>query len=496
MRNQVVEVREAIRQGIVSASEQVAASRDRWKATHDWLNALVQPRFETAMTEAGEIHASDPRPLAGVPVSVKDCFAVRGLRTTLGILPRQHLEDDRDSEVVRRVRAAGGVIVGKGNVPQALYLHETDNPVFGRTLNPCDRARGPGGSSGGDAAAVAAGVVPLAFGNDLAGSIRQPAHACGLVGYLPSSRCLGPGGAFNTMPTLQGMGSRAGVLTRSVGDAVLAVEAVAGHSLSPTTAADPLPTVGWWDTAGPIPSSAAVVRGVRDTVARLEAAGLRVLQVEAGLAELAGWIHLALVSGDGGQAIQSLLAGSLPIPQVGELLRIAGMPRWQRPLIAGLAGLVGRRIESMAVRKTGPLSTDARDVVLRARYALDEMLVQWRGAEGIDAIVCPVSALPALRHQTAGRLILAAFPCLFASVLDLPAATVPVTRVRSGETLGRRPSRDPVLRTSAETDAGSVGLPIGVQVVALDGCEATLIKVIREIERTAGFELLAKSGKE
>ena len=80
--------------------------------------------------------------------------------------------------------------MGKANVPQALYLHETDNPVFGQTVHPLNQDRGPGGSSGGDAALVAAGVVPLAFGNDLAGSIRQPAHACGLVGYLPSTRCL------------------------------------------------------------------------------------------------------------------------------------------------------------------------------------------------------------------------------------------------------------------------------------------------------------------
>lgn len=484
MPNDVVTIRDSIKRGEVSASEHLAGAVERWHESHAWLNALVQPRMEAATHEAGAIRAGDARPLAGVPVSFKDCFAVAGLRTTLGILPRQQAHDAQDCELVQRVRAAGAVIVGKSNVPQALYLHETDNPVFGRTVNPRDRERGPGGSSGGDAALVAAGVVPLAFGNDLAGSIRQPAHACGIVGYLPSTRCLGTGGAFHTMPSLRGMTSRAGVLTRSVGDAIVAVEAVVGRPLLPPATTATTPVVGWWDTAGPIPASLAVNRGVREAVSQLEASGCRTRQVEDSLVELAGWLHLSLVSADGGKAIENLLADSPAIPQVGELLRIAGMPRWQRPLVAGIAGLVGRRIESIAVRKTGPLSTDACDALLRARLALASILENWRRAEGIDAIVCPVSALPALRHATAGRLILAAFPCLLASLFDLPAATVPVTRVRAGETIGRPSSRDPVLRAAAETDAGSVGLPIGVQVVAVDGREETVLRVMRELERT------------
>lgn len=485
MPNDVVEIRDSINRGELSASEHLAGVEKRWRDSHGWLNGLVQPRMEAASREAREIRADDARPLAGVPVSFKDCFAVEGLRTTLGVLPRQHAHDAQDCELVRRVRAAGAVIVGKSNVPQALYLHETDNPIFGRTVNPCDRERGPGGSSGGDAALVAAGVVPMAFGNDLAGSIRQPAHACGVVGYLPSTRCLGPGGAFNTMPSLQGMSSRAGVLTRSVTDAIVAVEAVVGRSLLPASTTATLPLVGWWDTAGPIPASLAVKRGVREAVSLLEASGFRTRQVDDSLVELAGWLHLALVSADGGKAIENVLADSQAIPQVGELMRIAGMPRWQRPLVAGIAGLVGRRIESIAVRKTGPLSAGALDALLRARAALASTLESWRHAEGIEAIVCPVSALPALRHATAGRLILAAFPCLFASLFDLPAATVPVTRVRAGETIGRLPARDPVLRAAAETDAGSVGLPIGVQVVALDGREDTVLRVMRQLERTA-----------
>ena len=482
----VVATRNDIRAGERSASGELAGVFDRWQQTHGWLNALVQPRFEAAAPEAGLIHASDLRPLAGVPVSVKDCFAVEGLSTTLGILPRRDLEDRRDSLLVQRLRAGGAVIVGKANVPQALYLHETDNPVFGQTVHPLNQDRGPGGSSGGDAALVAAGVVPLAFGNDLAGSIRQPAHACGLVGYLPSTRCLGNGDAFNTMPSLQGFCSRVGVLARSVADAAMAVEGVTGRAVAAADHVGSPLGIGWWETAGPVPPSSAVVRGVREAVAAVAAAGMQTRSVDDSFAELAGWIHLALVSSDGGASIRSLLKGSPPIEQVAELCRLGGLPRWQRPLLATVASLAGRGIEAAAVRKTGPRSALELQQLLRARESLGQLLESWRRRHGLDAAVFPVSALPALKHGTAARLILAAFPCLLASLFDLPAASVPVTRVRASETTSRAVSLDPVLRAAAATDAGSEGLPVGVQVVALDGREQTLLQVMAAIERGVG----------
>lgn len=171
------------------------------------INALVQLRRREAEAEAAAVDAAIARdapagPLAGVPVSVKECFAVHGLATTLGIPGRRGLVDGDDAEIVRHVRAAGAIVIGKANVPQAMYLHETDNPVWGLTRHPLDAARGPGGSSGGDAALVAAGVVPLAIGNDLAGSLRQPAHACGIATLMPATAALGDGGGFNTMPHL------------------------------------------------------------------------------------------------------------------------------------------------------------------------------------------------------------------------------------------------------------------------------------------------------
>ena len=471
-----VAIARAVAAGAVAATEVVAGAARRQDAAHPRINAIVQSRFAAAAAEAASLAAG---PLAGVPVTVKECFGVRGLRTTLGIPALVDRVDAADAEIVLRLRSAGAVVVGKGNVPQAMYLHETDNPVWGRTNHPADPDRGPGGSSGGDAAAVAAGVVPLAVGNDLAGSLRQPAHACGIAAIMPRSTVLGEAGGFDTMPHLRAVRPRAGFLARSVADLDLALAAVCR-----TTRPSGLRRVGWWDSAGPIPSSAAVRRGVAEAAARLRAAGVEVVPLDGQIAEKASWLHLAIISADGGADVRRLLEGVRPMPAVAKLLRLAGLPRPWRRVVAAAAWLTGRRVESRGLLGTGPRDEAGRGELLAIR---DQLAARFAGlVAGCDAILCPVSAVPALRHGTAARLVLAAAPCLLANLLDLAAGAVPVTRVLPDEERGRPWSPDPVLRAAAATDRGSRGLPIGVQVIAPPGgTETTVLAAMRLIEAGA-----------
>lgn len=473
--NAVTDVADDVRAGRRAAVDVLSESLERHVAAHPRLNALVQSRYREAAQEAAEC----PRGLlAGVPVSVKDCFPVDGLRTTLGITGFGGPPDDADSTIVAQLRSAGAIIVGKANVPQAMYLHETDNPVFGRTNHPLMADRGPGGSSGGDAALVAAGVVSLAVGNDLAGSLRQPAHACGIAAFMPRSSVLGDGGAFNTLPGLRGMKSRAGFLARHVADLKTALDAV---TLTAISADRPVRRIGWWDTTGPISPSPAVRRAVADAVARLAAAGVEAVPLSGDLADEAAWLHLAILSADGGRDIKRLFRGVSPIPGVRRLLALAGVSRRMRPVVATLAQFVGRRVEADGLRRTGPRSDAAVDDLLAAR---DELFARFKAhVAGCDAVVCPVSALPALRHGTAATLILAAAPCLAANLFDVPAGAVPVTTVRDDEQASRPWSVDPVLRAARTTDRGSAGLPVGVQVIsAPDRDEATALVVMRMIE--------------
>jgi len=469
-----VDIAAAVAAGAVRPVDVLDEHVARYRATAEALNALVQPRHAEARVEGVALEASGrigacPGPLVGVPVSVKECFGIRGLVTSLGIPSRRALADQADAPLVARLRDAGAVIVGKANVSQAMFLHDSDNPVWGRTNHPSDVTRGPGGSSGGDAALVAAGVVPLAVGTDLAGSIRQPAHACGIAGLLPRSTVLGDGGGFDTRPHLRVVRPRAGFLARHVDDLALALAAAVPAACS--TVGRPVDgghfRIAWWDDAGPIEPSPAVRRAVHEAVGRLARAGASVVRIDGRLAEEASWLHLALLSADGGADVRGLFAGSRPTTQVARLLRLAGVPRWLRPLLAVGAWSAGSRIESLAVGKTGPRRDAAFAMLLEERLRLAERCR--RLGDSFDAAVCPVSALPALRHGTAARLVLAAAPCLLANLLDLPAGVVPVTHVLPEEERGRGRSRDAVVQAADDTDRGSRGLPVGAQVIGLSG---------------------------
>jgi amidase len=223
----VVEQAALVRSGEVSARELVEASLREVEQLNPRLNAFVTLCAERALTEADGVRAGDARSLCGVPIGIKDLLsATQGLPTTEGSRAFGDWVADHDSAHVRRLREAGAIIVGKTNTPELGMRPVTENARFGPTRNPRNHELSAGGSSGGSAAAVASGMVALADGSDLGGSIRIPAACCGLVGLKPSLGrvSIGPdlGDVAAGMPA-------DGVLTRTVMDTALALDAIAGY---------------------------------------------------------------------------------------------------------------------------------------------------------------------------------------------------------------------------------------------------------------------------
>lgn len=174
---------QAIRSGKLSATEAVDAAITRAGRLDGEIGALAVPDFERAYAAAKAMDAGGPRddqPLFGVPMTIKESFDVAGLPTTWGHPRFKDQLAPRDALLVRRLKAAGAIIIGKTNVPVDLTDWQSFNPVYGRTLNPHNLDRSPGGSSGGSAAAVASGIVPCDYGTDIGGSVRVPAHFCGV----------------------------------------------------------------------------------------------------------------------------------------------------------------------------------------------------------------------------------------------------------------------------------------------------------------------------
>jgi amidase len=206
-------------------------SRDTLDASATDLVEALAVRRVTALELADVALArGERRPLLGLPMTVKESHNVAGLPTTWGFEPFKDYVARTDSVGVARLKAAGAVILGKTNVPPWLADYQSNNPVYGRTRNPFDTARTPGGSSGGSAAALAAGMVPLEFGSDIGGSIRMPAHFCGVYGHKPSYNLI-PLRGHSPPYVPEGAGvvlAVVGPLARTAADLSLALDVLAG----------------------------------------------------------------------------------------------------------------------------------------------------------------------------------------------------------------------------------------------------------------------------
>jgi amidase len=234
-----LELASLVRSGELGARELVSESLRRIDELQPVVNAFTFVDHEAALAAADAVAPGDERPFAGVPIAVKDNRPVAGMPLTMCSDLFGEFVPRHDAFVVRRLREAGFVIVGKTALPEMGILPTTESRRFGPTRNPWDLDRTPGGSSGGSAAAVAAGMVPIAHGNDGGGSTRIPAACCGLVGCKPARGRVSPGPDIG-----QSFLTVDGVLTRTVADTAHALDVLAGYELGDANWA-PAPVEGF-----------------------------------------------------------------------------------------------------------------------------------------------------------------------------------------------------------------------------------------------------------
>lgn len=304
------EIARRIRRGEVSCLEVTEYFVQEQKRWNPRLNAVVENRWADALEEARAkdrelAAAADPSalpPLFGVPMTVKEMIQVQGYRCTLGSIHRRRWVATRDASVVSRMRKAGAIILGTTNVPELGFWFECENPVYGRTLNPFDPTRTSGGSSGGEAAMIAAGGSPLGLGSDVGGSIRMPAGFCGIFGHKPSNRIVPITGhypaGFDEIAALSGARyplTSIGPLARASEDLWTALRLLIGpDGLDPEVKSDfrlGAPVTDWSDATVwilPEPSmvgvggtSPGMAQAVRLTGAYFESLGARVREMRA-----------------------------------------------------------------------------------------------------------------------------------------------------------------------------------------------------------------------
>jgi fatty acid amide hydrolase len=429
-------------------------------------------------------------------VTVKESFEVEGTAATLGVEGRSARTADADGFLVSRLRGAGAIILGKTNVSQMLLGNESENPLYGRTNNPWNPERAPGGSSGGEGAIIAAGGSPLGFGSDIGGSVRLPAHACGIHALKPTAGRLTMRGHAELYPGQEAVLAQPGPLARTVADLALAFDVLSAEGQD---AVDPaVPHVARRDpsevsleklrvavfTDNGFMSAAPALR--RATLEAAEALRRRGASVEEwtppGVRE-AMRIYFGLLLADGMASTRRALEGSARDRNVGAALLIGRFPRalisavWPR-----LLPLAGQRRLGEMMRSMGRLSADGYWRLVRERALYRERFAEALGAGRFDAVVCPPDALPALTHGSGWYLADALSYAALYNLTGMPAGVVAATRVRRGEESDRPGGRDFVERSARKVEAGSEGLPVGVQVAARHWREDVVLAVMAALE--------------
>lgn len=459
----------------VSAADVAEAHLKRIEEVNPKLNAIVQINPEQVRADARQCDADLRRgvsrgPLHGVPFTIKDCFLTKGVITTNGCPELRTYIPTEDATIVKRLRAAGGVFLGKTNVPEMCHHSITDNLVYGRTNNPYDLARTPDGSSGGEAAIIAAGGSPLGIGSDIGGSIRTPAHVCGLAGIKPTSGRVPETGNLGAFPPSVAGWNSAGPIARTVDDLALALRIIAGpddldpHALplslgdAANVEIDKLRVAFFTDDGVSKPTDETRQSALR-AVQQLREAGATVTEICPPLFGKSVDIWVWLVMPTFTETANHLQR---------EYARMAGSQVSKQRLF--LTEWIFRWIEFLS--QTGDFGPTQRvQLELELESFRRNMLVFM---QGFDVIVCPVASNPAVVHPTAAdfeKMKYAEFTDTLkkdgaAYCMSFNLTGWPATVVRAG--------------TSPE------GLPIGVQIAAKPWQEHLTLLAAKIIEQKPG----------
>jgi len=415
-----------VRDGVISPLELVDAHLEQIAHRNPALNAFVRVFDETAREEARALSRGDWRGmLHGIPLTVKDSFDIAGQPTRSGSPSRAAAPAQNDAPAVARLRAAGAVLLGRTNTSEMLRDYECANPLTGRTNNPWDLERTPGGSSGGEAAAIAASCSAGGIGSDGGGSIRIPAHFCGIAGLKPTPGRVPAGGHFPPLGYPTGLVTTVGPMARTVKDVRLLFSVLAGYDAGdPFSVPAPLVEprlsalrIGVWEQFYGVPVQEEVAQALSRAAVMLDAQGFAVDAFQPDGLERAPNVW-AFVFGQWGAA---------PAQFTGE------------QVLANLA----------------------------ERDCLRASLLQQMG--DFAAIAMPVAGIPAFRHgerrwNAGGReigLFQSAMPAVIANVLGLPAVTLPVM-------------------------LSSAGLPVGIQLVGRPFSDELLLEIALRLEEARG----------
>ena len=455
-----------VRRGTVGCLELLDHFIARVERLDPRLNAVVVRDFERARKTARALDRQRKKallgPLHGVPMTVKESFDVAGLPTTWGYTERRDHVAETDALAVQRLRAAGALVFGKTNVPVGLADWQSFNPVYGSTNNPWDLGHTPGGSSGGGAAAVAAGLSGLEIGSDIGGSVRVPAHYCGLFGHKPTwGLCPMRGHSLVNAASMTDI-SVIGPIARSADDLALVLDLIAQPDPAETALAMKLPTprirtikglrVAIWASEPGQPTDSESVAKIETLAGFLRRSGAKISLSARPALDPVEAFHIYL------RTLNAALSGRMPDAVLARMRDRTA----QLPAEDSSADAVMLRTVDMTHRDWLRLNERRYQV----RRAWSAFFQDW------DVLLCPVTATPALPHMQTGetwerRMTVDGKEIPYNDMLFWPGLTCGFHLPASVAPIG----------------VSKAGLPIGVQIVGPLYGDRTTIQVARLLEK-------------
>jgi fatty acid amide hydrolase len=498
-----VELAAMIARGDISSVDAVEAHIEQIERVNPLLNAVVVKRYEAARAEAKladerRVRGEVCGPLHGVPITIKECLDLENTPTTFGIPSRENARATQDDMYVACMRKAGAIILGKTNVAQMLLYIESDNPVYGRSNNPWNLDRSPGGSSGGQAAIIAAGGSPLGLGTDLGGSIRVPSTSCGIAGFKPTTGRTPDAGRYSVPIGQRAIVSQVGVLARTVSDVALGLEIINGgrnpNVEPPLSLGDPATVdvshlrVAYYANDGTLQVAPAVRRAVLEAADILQNRGAQVTAWTPPDVSHALDLFYGILSADGGRSFKRVLGRDKRDARIATLELFGRRSRPVLSVIGGLLNMLGQHGLAGLLRNFGHSDTLHYWQLVEEQMAYQQRFLHALDTDDggpFDIILCPACALPALTHGSSRDLGVAGGYTALYNLLGYPTGIVPLTRVHAEEEVGRAPSRDIVEQAALKVERGSAGLPVGVQVVARPWREHVALAAMQAIEEIA-----------
>ncbi|XP_051867746.1 fatty-acid amide hydrolase 1 [Pristis pectinata] len=493
------ELHEKLQRGVLTPDSVLHAYMKKALEVNKQLNCLTD-FLPDCRTQVQDAQVKQKGLLYGIPVSIKDNIDYKGHDSTCGLRKFLNWPATKDSVVVQVLKKQGAVPFVKTNLPQSLLSYECSNPIFGQTVNPHDAKRTSGGSSGGEAALIAAGGSILGIGSDIGGSVRVPASFCGICGFKPTGKRLSYKGLKMSVPGQKFVETAIGPLARDVDSLALCMKALLCEDMFYLdSTVPPLPfndevyssskplRIGYYESDGlwiPLPC---MKRAIMETKQLLEEAGHTLVPFTP-LKPSYAFKELVIkgLGSAGSTVILEKLKGDIIDPNLKDLLYVYKMPPVIKKIMSFLLKPFSRRMADILKNLCGIGSVSELWKHQTAVEAYCEEYVNLWKSKKLDVLLCPALG-PAFSLGYAGKLTVSSSSKIIFNLLNFPAGVVPVGMVTEKDEEELKDyvgyCNDFWDRSFKKAVSGAVGLPLAVQCVALPWQDELCLRFMKEVER-------------